>query len=264
MVVPKVLTALIRHGKHTQNIMPNASKKNLAERQERVSRSETPCATALFGPQAIKNSAVHAYSDPYTLHYLINRHSHTNQTEKQHYLNADNEEWINASGRITRSVMFDLINNVFDLSLGGLSQKESEQAKAAFNNEFANVADAISYKSGEMLSQLKVVTEQDKGMINEIGVLSVSEKTDDIFEPMYVLDSPITAFKMLNYLHEFSLNYKKLLSRNPDYLYQTALPTVEWIEQVLSRLSEPSLKQGQAMLTQAQQSGVTVSVFHSI
>ena len=38
----------------------------------------------LFGLQAIKNSAVHAYADPYTLHYLINRNSHSNKTEKLH------------------------------------------------------------------------------------------------------------------------------------------------------------------------------------
>lgn len=230
----------------------------------------------LFGFQSIKNSAVHAYSDPYTLHYLINRNSHTNKTEKLNYLTSDNEEFINSSGRITRSIMLDLINNVFDLDFSepslsdfnstDLKNKEElfEAKKVSFNNEFGNVTDAIAYKSGEMLSRLKVLTEQDKGVINEVGVMSLPNQSEDEFAPIYVLDSKVTAVKMFNYLHEFKKNYKKLLCKNPDYLYQTVFPNVEWIEQVLAKLSKVSIKEGEDLFEQMHKSGVTISVFHSL
>lgn len=230
----------------------------------------------LFGLQAIKNSAVHAHSDPYTLHYLINHNSHTNKTEKLNYLTPDNEEFINAAGRITRSIMLDLINNVFDLdfvepSKLKLSDNERKQQnkmlknkKVAFNNEFGNVMDTISYKSEEMLSRLKVVTGQSKGVINQVGIMSLQNKHEDAFSPIYVLDSKVTAFKIFNYLHEFKIHYKKLLCRNPDYLYQTAFPHVEWMEHVLTKLSKSSVREGEALFEKMNKSGVIISVFHSI
>ncbi|MDU0114010.1 hypothetical protein RT723_13570 [Psychrosphaera aquimarina] len=92
--------------------------------QALISHQYKPTKGQLFGLQAIKNSAVHAYADPYTLHYLINRNSHSNGTEKLHYLTQDNEEFINSSGRITRSIMIDLINNVFDLDFNEPNQFE--------------------------------------------------------------------------------------------------------------------------------------------
>lgn len=238
--------------------------------QDRVSHNK------LFGLQAIKNSAVHAYADPYTLHYLINRNSHSNKTEKLHYLTQDNEEFVNSSGRITRSIMIDLINNVFDLDfnepneleLNGKELKRSKidfkAKKAIFNNEFATVTDSISYKSEEMLSRLKVVTEQSKGVVNEVGILSFSNLREENLLPIYVLDSKITVFKMLNYLHEFKKNYKKLLCSNPDYLYLTVFPYVEWIEKVLPKLSKKSINDGEELYNTMIINGVTISVFHSL
>lgn len=264
MIAPQALKALIRHGIHTSNVVPNRKSVELSERRTLVDQSGTPCQKELFGLQAIKNSAVHAYSDPYTLHYLVNRNSHTNQTEKESYLTADNEEWMNASGRVTRSVMLDLINNVFDLNFSGLKDKEQDKAKAAFNSEFASVTEYVSYKSEEMFARLKVVTGQEKGVINEVGVLSHYAVGKEVFAPIYVLDSPVTVCKMLNYIHEFEQQYKKLLCRNPDFIYQTALPTVEWLERVLSELSRESLHKGETLFKEMKSSGVSMSVFHSI
>ncbi|WP_413283904.1 hypothetical protein [Vibrio sp. MA40-2] len=266
--VPPSIYAVLKalsNGKHTGNIVFAVKKTPIEERRKLVEESETPCPTNLFGFQAIKNSSVHAHSDPYTLHFLINRNSHTNQTEKQHYLNADNEEWINASGRITRNVMLDLINNVFDLGFENLGKGRADELKAEFNNEFTSLADSLSYKSGEMISRIKVVTGQNKGKVNEIGVLSLSEQGDDqCFSPIYVLDSPVTVFKIMNYQHEFSKSYKKLLSKNPDFLFRTAMPTIEWMEHVLDKLSINSLKQGKALFNKMKDNEVSISVFHSI
>jgi len=262
-IMPKALTSLVRNGL-------SASKCDKAltieQKQELMDESGIACASAVFGLKAIKNSAVHAYSDPYTLHYLINRNSHTNKTEKEHYLNADNETWMNASGRITRSVMHDLINNVFDLSFSDFAEKERNKAEIAFNNEFESVTNIISYKTEEMLSRMKIVTEQNQGRINEIGVLSQSTASTEQFAPIYVLDNPSTVCKMYNYLHEFEKNYKRLLGQNPHHLYQTAMPTAEWIQQVLAseNLSRESKTQGKALFEKMHLAGVSMQVFHSL
>ena len=145
-----------------------------------------------------------------------------------------------------------------------MGANEKDKAIVSFNNEFSAVTNNISYKTGEMISRLKVVTEQGKGNINEVGVLSLNEKAEDEFAPIYVLDSPVTAFKILNYLHEFKNNYKKLLNRNPDFLYQTGLPTVEWMEHVLVKLTNKSVIDGEELFERMHDAGVSISVFHSI
>ncbi|MCG9695065.1 hypothetical protein L1D55_25740 [Vibrio sp. Isolate22] len=265
LIFPSAVTKLLKFGIHSSNVVSHPQKVDIVERNRLVKESKTPCQKDLFGLQAIKNSAVHAFSDPYTLHYLINRNSHSNQTEKLHYLNEDNEEYLNACGRITREVMFDLINNVFDLGFEDLRGDDRENAIAHFNSEFMSVSETIAYKSGEMLSRLMVVTEQSTGEINEVGILALADGSDqEGFESIYVLDSSVTAWKMYNYLHEFKKNYKKLLSRNPDYLYKTAMPTVEWIEVALGKLSKRSQTEGEKLFKDMLNNNVEVSVFYSI
>ena len=69
---------------------------------------------------------------------------------------------------------------------------------------------------------------------------------------------------MLNYLYEFKKNYKKLLCNNPDYLYLTVFPYVEWIERILPTLSKKSLKDGEELYNIARRNKVIISVFHSL
>lgn len=256
--IPKAISSLVLHGVSALN------PKGLTK--EAISKAKTFCKKEIFGLKAIKNSAVHANSDPYTLQYLINRNSHSNQTEKKHYLTQDNEEWINSSGRITRSVMFDLINNVFALDFSSAKdEKTFKQEVANFNFEFRSISHSISSKSEDMLARLQVVTEQQRGRISEVGVMSYSAKPLMQFAPIYILDSPVTVCKMRNYLYEFSNSYKKLLRQNPDYFYQTVLPTVEWMERVIStKLSPESIKKGDALFENMKRSGMSMRVFHSI
>ncbi|MFQ3274213.1 MAG: hypothetical protein ACI87I_002330 [Pseudoalteromonas tetraodonis] len=259
-VISEVLIKLIKNGVHSKSNHLVITKKPISEREVLARESGTLCHSALFGLQAIKNSAVHAFSDPYTLYYLTNRNSHTNRTEKMHYLNADNEEWINDSGRITRNVMIDLINNVFNLA-----EELDENEVSRFNDEFYEVTEHISRKSHEMIMRLKVVTNQQKGRINEVGVLSPDNKQGtERFDHIYVVDSPLTVFRMKNYLYEFESNYKKLLSVNPSYLYKTVVPTVEWISYVLSILTKHSVLEGSNMFKKMRLNNVSISVFHSI
>jgi len=260
-LMPQAICALISHGIHTANVIDNPGKTMADERRKLVAQSQSPCQKAIFGIQAIKNSAVHAFSDPYTLHYLINRNSHSNQTEKVSYLTEENEEWMNSSGRITREVMLDLIQNVFNLNF----EHENEKQIAAFNSEFMAVTDLIAYKHEEMNARLRVATGQEKGRVNEVGVLALSDKKqNEALSPIYVSDSPITVLKMHNYLHEFKKNYKKLLSHNPDHLFKTVMPTVEWIEDTLTKISKESQREGRELFDLMVKNGVVISVFHSM
>ncbi|EGQ9811992.1 hypothetical protein FWP29_13285 [Vibrio parahaemolyticus] len=255
LIIPNVLVKLINNGEAVYTLSANSSPEP----------TNKPYQLCMFGLRAIKNSAVYAFSDPYTLHFLINRNSHGNQTEKQHYLNADNEEWMNSSGRITREVMQDLINNVFDLNFDGLSEDECQQTENAFNEEFTAVTNTISYKSEEMLARLRVVSGQEKGRVNEVGVLNRSpQDVNQGLAPIYVLDSSVTAWRFYNYLHEFKAHYKQLLAVNPDHLFKTVLPTVEWMQFTLKKLSKDSRDKGLEMQKKMLESGVKVSVFHSI
>ena len=263
LIIPNTLVSFITHGTNTANVVGNINDYPFEIRRVMVQESNTPCPSLLFGLQAIKNSAVHAFSDPYTLYYLVNRNSHTNQTEKNNYLN--NEEWVNTAGRITREVMLDLINNVFNLGFEHLDVKEKEKAVERFNSEFMAVTDNISYKTEEMLVRLKVITEQSKGKMNEVGILALDNDADtQKFTPLYIVDSPITAWKMHNYLHEFNKHYKKLLVQNPDYFYKTVMPTVEWVEHALNQLSKENQISGRKMLKEMLKQGSVASVFHSL
>ncbi|HGS5725219.1 TPA: hypothetical protein ACMDN7_002807 [Vibrio parahaemolyticus] len=260
-LMPRALCALISNGVNNRNCIANPPNVELEERRKLVMQSHSPCQIYIFGLQSIKNSAVHAFSDPYTLEYLINRNSHSNKTEKISYLTEDNEEWMNNSGRITREVMFDLIQNVFDLGF----ERDDEAQIERFNSEFMAVTGNISYKHEEMNSRLRLVTGKEKGSVNEVGVLALNNQTEsEPLSPIYVVDSPITVLKMYNYLHEFKKHYKKLLAHNPDFLFKTVMPTVEWLEDTLKKMSKSSLQKGREQFDLMVKNGVVISVFHSM
>ncbi|WP_318521967.1 hypothetical protein [Photobacterium leiognathi] len=260
-LMPSALCALISNGVHPKNCVATPSRTPLAERLKLASQSQSPSQNHLFGLQAVKNSAVHAFSDPYTLEYLINRNSHSNQTEKSNYLTEDNEAWVNNAGRITREVMLDLIQNVFDLGF----ERDDDAQLTRFNSEFMSVTENIAYKHEEMNARLRLVTGQAQGRVNEVGVLTLNNQNDsEPLSPIFVADNPITVLKMLNYLHEFKKHYKKLLAHNPDFLFKTVMPTVEWIEDTLKKMSKSSLQKGQERFQIMVENGVVMTVFHAM
>ncbi len=69
---------------------------------------------------------------------------------------------------------------------------------------------------------------------------------------------------MHNYLHEFKKNYKKLLSHNPEHLFKTVIPTVEWLEDTLPKMSKASQRKGREQFDLMIKNGVVLSVFHSM
>lgn len=116
-----------------------------------------------------------------------------------------------------------------------------------------------------MNARLRLVTGQTRGRINEVGVLALSDKNDDKpLSPIYVLDSPLTVLRMHNYLHEFKKHYRKLLTTNPDFLFKTVMPTVEWIESTLNKMSKKSQQIGREQFDEMIKNGVVMSVFHSL
>ncbi|WP_394240455.1 hypothetical protein [Vibrio astriarenae] len=260
-ILPAAYCALIYSGPSMMGVVEKAAKASQEEVVGLNNQTDSRCSKGLFGLQAIKNSAVHAFSDPYTYHYLVNRNSHTNQTEKISYLTEDNEEWMNSAGRITREVMLDLVQNVFALDFNRDQSKEVE----AFNSEFMTVSEGVSYKSEEMNARLRLVTGQAQGRVNEVGVLALSVINDDSpLSPIYVLDSPLTVLRMHNYLHEFKKHYRKLLTTNPDLLFKTVMPTVEWMESTLGKMSKQSQQLGREQFDEMIKNGVEMSVFHSL
>ncbi|MFH0235989.1 hypothetical protein ACGRPC_21490 [Vibrio diabolicus] len=115
-----------------------------------------------------------------------------------------------------------------------------------------------------MNARLRLVTGQGKGRVDEVGVLSLNNTKNEPLEPIYVIDSPLTVLKMLNYLHEFKKHYKKLLATNPDLLFKTVMPTAEWIEATLGKMSQHAVHMGTKQFNEMTKKGVVMSVFHSL
>ncbi len=82
-----------------------------------------PLPQLLFGLRAIKNSAVHARTDLYRDGDLVNQNSHSSQTERAHYTNDANKDWVNQKGRITRLVLHDIERFVYRPNLTAAHQE---------------------------------------------------------------------------------------------------------------------------------------------
>ncbi|MDO6486258.1 hypothetical protein Q4503_01010 [Colwellia sp. 6_MG-2023] len=203
------------------------------------------CKSDIFGLASIKNSAVHAESDHFDPTRLLNFNSHTNSTEKKFYLSPQNEEWLNNSGRITRAVMQDIHSNLYQLS------KTEEKV---FISEFTNACESIQSNKSQILSRFKILTGKSSGQItNEFGFWKKVKTIDgDLPDEIYLIDSPETVLKLKHYLWQAELNHRAILKQTPDFLFNTLLPTVEWIEDIFikSRFSKHSISKGSKMFEQ--------------
>lgn len=207
--------------------------------------NESFCKGDIFGLACIKNSSVHAKSDKFDPTKLLNLNSHTNDTEDRYYRNSGNEEWSNNCGRITRAVMQDIQSNLYQLS---------KTDKQIFINEFINANDSIQAKKSEILSRIKMLTGQEEGQVtNEFGFGKRKNVMEgDLPDSIYLLDSPETVMKLKHYLWQAELHHQAILKQSPDFLFNTLLPTVEWIEDVFikSRFSKASISKGEELFEQ--------------
>ena len=195
----------------------------------------------IFGLSGIKNTAVHAVSDLFDPTQLLNFNSHTMETERKSYLTPDNEEWENNCGLITRAVMQDIHKNLYRISEKDTKKFQSEYTKATF---------AIENRKQETLARLKIITEQNDGAVNELGISSKNTLLeDDLPDTIYLVDSPETVMKLKHYLDQAERHYKAILKKNPEFLFNTLLPTLEWIEEIFlkKKFSKKSLSKGSEM-----------------
>ncbi len=182
-----------------------------------------PLPLGWFGLEAIKNSAVHSRSDKYRIGHLVNYNSHTNETQRDSYNTAENEEWLDNCGRVTRSVMHDLSINVL-----------SPSSDLVFNGDFTQALEVINDKKNDVLSRLKLVTDTT-GKANELGMIDKHVPVeDDLPDTLYLLDTPETYVQMQHYLDQALKHYQQILKSNPVFLEYTVLPTCEWIEVVFN------------------------------
>ncbi len=187
---------------------------------------ETEVAGTFFGLSMIKTSAVYSRSASFNPDSLLNFNSHSNETERQNYLTENNLEWLNNCGRVTRSVITDLLVNVF---------RPSQENLTNFNTEFTKALDFINSKKDESLALQVFISESDdhKSKANDIGVLSGVSETDAA-DNIYVEDSKWTVMKMLHYKQQVKDNHRHLWEQSPTYLFSTVIPTLEWIEEILN------------------------------
>jgi hypothetical protein len=210
-----------------------------------VRKSKVPCESIVshffFGFAHIKTSAVYAGSNNFDPTSLINTRSHTNKTERDCYLVEMNQEWQNNCGRVTRAVMRDLYVNVF---------MTSESDKQLFESEFTKAFENVKARADDVLARLKVVTEQTSGRVDELGLISKATHIDgDLPDTIYIQNTPETVLKLMHFLAQLQEKHTLLRECAPEFLFFTALPTAEWIENMFDnkRFSKASLEKGKAM-----------------
>jgi hypothetical protein len=192
-------------------------------REAFLAQVDNPIPGEWFGLESIKNSAVHSRSDKYRIGHLVNYDSHENETARDSYNTAENQEWLNNCGRVTRSVMHDLAINIL-----------SPSSDLVFNGDFTQALEVINDKKNDVLSRLKVVT-KTTGKTNELGMIDKHVSVEDDYpDTLYLLDTAETYVQMQHYLAQGLKHYQQLLMSNPVFLEYTVLPTCEWIEVVFN------------------------------
>lgn len=201
----------------------------------------TPAKGRLFGLENIKNSSVHAASDDFDPSRLMNYRSHTMETERQCYLTKENEVWLNNCGRVTRAVMHDLQCNVF---------RPSSADKMLFQSDFTKAIRFVEHRKLDVLARLKVISEKDQGEVDDLGFSRRKAFIDgELPDSLFLVESPETVMKLKHYINELNRTHEQLAKFNPEFLFYTALPTVEWIEGVFSNrlFSSDTLLKGEVM-----------------
>jgi hypothetical protein len=199
--------------------------KGKGKTEQQRSECETLVKGSFFGLSQIKTSAVYAQSDFYTPTTLNNYNSHTDETEKESYRTLHNPDWVNSCGRVTRAVMSDIEVNVM---------RTSQTDKRLFSSEFTLALESVKQRVDDTLLRMKIITQKDQGRVDELGFTDKNRFVEgDLPDTLYLEDSPETVMKLRHYLEEFEEKHKLLLSCAPEYLFNNALPTAEWIAMLL-------------------------------
>ena len=173
-----------------------------------------PIPKILFSLTHIKNTAVHAGSDNYRESDLINHHSHTSETEKHAYLTDNNKDFVNRLGRITRLVLHDLQNVVYQPSIGAIQQAVNDLETRTQVVEATGVSDANVQSLQETIDQ------------------------DDMGDDIIVADTLDSALYFIHYIDQAEQVVPRLLAVRPDFVERTLLIQVEWMTRTLSRMRQ--------------------------
>jgi len=169
----------------------------------------------LFKLAHIKTTAVHAGSDKYRQGDLINHHSHTSSTELHNYLTDQNKDWVNRCGRITRAVLHDLQNVVYQPSV-----------------------DFIRRKTLELSLRTRLITSTDTAPEN-VKILPITPAEFPVTESgheLIVIDSLDTALYFFHYIKQAEKFCDTLARIRPDFVERTLLVKVEWMTQLLTKM----------------------------
>ena len=173
----------------------------------------------MFSLTHIKNTAVHAGTDAYRSADLINHHSHCSLTEKTSYLTDQNKEWVNQAGRITRLVLHDLQNVVYQPSITAISQSVYDLELRTKISEATHITDIVTQK------------------ISGSHILSESESI------IVVSDTIDAALYFTHYITQAEALLPKLIAVRPDWVERTLIVQVEWMTRTLTRMKAAATAQ---------------------
>ncbi|MBA56861.1 MAG: hypothetical protein CMK89_20610 [Pseudomonadales bacterium] len=168
--------------------------------------------THVFSLSHLKNTAVHAGSDAYRDSDLINHHSHTSTTEKNSYLTDANKDFVNRAGRVTRLVLHDLQNTVYQPSVLAIQQAVYDRDLRTRIVETTGTTDIEIHALDQPIDNTPL--------------------TDEILVP----DNTDNALVFIHYIRESERMLSKLLSVRPDWVERTLIVQVEWMSRTLSRM----------------------------
>ncbi|MEY8199550.1 MAG: hypothetical protein RPS99_07335 [Gammaproteobacteria bacterium] len=181
--------------------------------------SSQPLPASIFTLTHIKTTAVHAETDIYREADLINHHSHTALTERTSYLTDANKEWVNQAGRITRLVLHDLQNVVFQPPVTAISQAVNDLKLRTKIIKATRAKDAMTHS----LRSNPVETDNENTFI-------VSDTTD-------------TALYFIHYITQAEAMLPRLLSVRPDWVERTLIVQIEWMTCTLARMQATATAQ---------------------
>jgi hypothetical protein len=206
----------LAHGDESLHIFRGRTGKCLDEYRAITPR---PLPTHIFSLTHIKNTAVHAGTDAYREADLINHHSHTSVTEKTSYLTDQNKEWVNQAGRITRLVLHDLQNVVFQPSITAIDQ---------------------SVRDLELRTRISAATHSNDPVTHSLQSRAVENESDDI---IVVSDTSDTALYFIHYITQAEKLLPKLLAVRPDWVERELIVRIEWMTRTLTRMQTAAIAQ---------------------
>lgn len=208
----------LTQGSEPVGIFAKTPENNIGAYRESVAR---PLPQHIFSLTHVKTTAVHAGSDRYRDGDLINHHSHTSATEKHAYLTDANKDFVNRAGRITRLVLNDLQNVVYQPSVSAMA---------------AEVNDL------ELSTRVVEATGSEDIRVHSLDPSIERVQNDDV---ILVPDTVEQALLFIHTIAEAEARLPQMLAVRPDWVERTLLIRVEWMTRNLARMRSAAEAQKQ-------------------